>query len=134
MILINWKNDWFVGRALTSQKYPDWRFMIQGAEKWSKHLHLSLVKNRPYKLFFSRDPGFIYYPVIKYCGSPVSPQGIVGERFPRETNVFWDGRELPPDLELWNGEQVYGSMGLYRCIRIVDLEIEKGTIPDWSMP
>lgn len=139
-VLIRWRNDWFVGTRVQSTQKPNLRYRLQGANDQRLvslgFSRASVRKDEHLYCVFERDPGFIYYPTLKYYNCIVSLQSIHPRALPREVFVFWGpGASVPPDIDQWEvtkGE--YGSVILSRYIKIDDLEKEEGTIPDWSLP
>jgi hypothetical protein len=133
--LVRWMDDWFGGRVLNDPRRPENRFVLYTAndERYEEmgFRRASNSLDRHYYRYFKSDPGFTYYPIIKYNGIEVSFQGIRAEGLPREALIGWMSYSAPPDIGKWVGN---ARDGFSRYVKIDELEKEEGTIPDWSLP
>lgn len=139
-ILVRWRDDWFVGRVMDPPR-NDCRFMLLAADDM-KYEAMGFYR-RPdscdprNRCCFTSDPGFRYFPVVKYAGVVVALESINPDAFSRQVYIRWLGYnidDIPPDVEKWEGGNGRADFGFCRHVVIDDLEKEEGTIPDWSLP
>ena len=138
-ILVYWMEEWFEGNVV-----PGHRFILRAtrnkkyADMGFKQYPSSVSTNPKYKRTFTEDPGFEYYPFIKYNGQYVFNDGFDWDAHPQIVKIRWLHPEPnvdPPDKDNWIIDQSWRPYkGWYRCVSIDDLEKQEGPGPDWSDP
>src|SRR3990172_12872625 len=113
----------------------DCRFILLAADDMKYEamgFHKRLDSSDPrYRCYFVHDPGFRYFPIVKYLGVVVSLESINPDAFPHQVRIRWIGYnkdDIPPDVENWEGGNGRADCGFYRHVVIDDLEKEEGTI------
>lgn len=140
-VLVYWMNDWFMGRPVGAPSREK-RFVLWATTN-KKYEALGFHRdpddpNPRYRRYFDRDPGFKYFPEVKFKGNPVCAESFEYDAHPQQVRVRRlspDVGSSPPDPENWIMENPgRPEDGYYRYVSINDLEKEEGTIPDWSLP
>jgi len=137
-ILIRWKEDWFVGRIVNPPR-DDCRLILLAAddvkyEAMGFHRRLDSPDPR-YRRDFVHDPGFQYFPIIKYSGVVVALESINPDASPRELYIRWidcyDEDNIPPDVANWEGGNGRADCGFCRHVVIDDRLFTGSDLGKW---